>query len=182
MIISALAGKAQLMNLRNAIAAGLGIASMSALSSAVLAATSVPVTLNVAVKVSNLMPEVTDVAVKCTLKNSDGPSLTSGNGTGEGKAPVADGAFDGKVTVPITGNYTLETLKINNKTYWACGLFLINADGSEVRAGATSSPVWAQGVATAPLIGGIYGDFPPDGHSYVQGADGSRQPLPALNQ
>lgn len=168
------------MNLRNAIAAGLGVVSMSGASSASLAATSAPVTLNVAVKVSNLMPEVTDVAVKCVLKASDGPNLSTGNGMGESKAPVADGAFDGKITVPITGNYTLETLKINNKTYWACGLFLINADGSEVRAGATSSPVWAQGVTTAPMVGGIYGDFPPGPHAFVQDDKGNRVPLPDL--
>ncbi len=154
---------------------------MLALSSAALAATSVPVTLNVVVKVSNLMPEVTDVAVKCVLKPGDGPALSSGNATGEGKAPVTGGAFDGKVTVPITGDYTLATLQqINEKTYWACGLFLINADGSEVRAGGPSSPVWAQGVTTAPLVAGIYGDFPPGNVSYTQGADGSRQALPAL--
>jgi hypothetical protein len=119
-----------------------------------------PLTFNVAVKVSNMLPEVEAVAVKCSVTN-----VSSGKvATGEGAAQLTGGAFDGVVTVAMTTTQTAQQLLNPSPPLgWECDLFAVNANGSEVlvaRPGSTSIQ-WAAAAAGSQPVNAIGGDFPP---------------------
>jgi hypothetical protein len=117
-----------------------------------------PVSFNVAVSVSSLTPDVEAVAVKCAIKTNDGAKWA----TGEGTSPVNGGAFDGVVTVPIGGSYSTQSLAGLARPSWECDLFLVSKNGSELFAGASDNPVWAQAAANSQPANAIGGKFPPD--------------------
>jgi hypothetical protein len=119
-----------------------------------------PVSFNVAVSVTALTPDVEAVAVKCAIKTSAGTKFA----VGEGSSPVANGAFDGVVNVPIGGNYSSQSLANLARPTWECDLFLVSKNGSELFAGASDNPVWAQATAGSQAHNAIGGRFPPDGN------------------
>ncbi|HVY21473.1 MAG TPA: hypothetical protein VHA70_15530 [Bauldia sp.] len=119
-----------------------------------------PLTFNVVVKVSNMLPEVEAMAVKCTVNTAAYGKVA----TGEGQAQLAGGAFDGVVTVAMTTSQTAQQL-LNpaQPLQWECDLFAVNANGSEVlvaRPGSTSIQ-WAAAASGSQPVNAIGGDFPP---------------------
>lgn len=116
-----------------------------------------PLTFNVAVKVTNLLAEVTDVAVKCSLIDNTASRYASG----EAQAPVVSGGFDGVIPVAINGAFTVQQLLAKQQLTWECDLFAVNVDGSEQLVGGLSSPPWSAAAAGDKTVNAIGGDFPP---------------------
>jgi hypothetical protein len=121
---------------------------------------SAPVTFKVAVKISNLMPDVAHVRVHCVLHQGTIPIVH-----GETTSQVSSsGNFDSVVTVPVNILYPNQTeVKISLATNYNCSFQLLNnANPPQVWApDRTNAPVWAQpkaGSAFAKSIGGV---FPP---------------------
>ena len=142
------------MNMRGAIAALVFLACGSPLT-AMADATPAPVTFNVAVKVSNLTADVKDVAVKCSITAHDGSAFA----TGEGQSlPLTGGAFDGTVTVPVAGSYTVQQATEGG---WECDLYLVDTNNDEAKVTMEGGPAWAKpGPGPLPVIA-IVGGFVP---------------------
>jgi hypothetical protein len=121
---------------------------------------SAPVTFKVAVKVSNLMPDVAHIRVHCILHQGVAP-IAHGYTTTQ---ISSSGNFDSAVTVPVNILYPNQTeVRISQANNYNCSLQLLNnADPPQVwPPDKTNAPVWAQpkaGTAFAKSIGGI---FPP---------------------
>ncbi len=121
---------------------------------------SAPVTFRVAVKVSNLMPDVTHVRVHCVLQQGATPIVH-----GETTTQVSSsGNFDGVVTVPVNILYPNQSeAKISQVTNYNCALHLVNnANPPQVWApDRTNAPVWAQPKPGTTFVKNIGGKFPP---------------------
>ena len=121
---------------------------------------SAPVTFKVAVKVSNLMPEVAQVRVHCVLLQGGVPIIH-----GETTSQISSsGNFDGVVTVPVNILYPNQTeVKISQATNYNCSLQLLsNATPPQMWApDKANAPVWAQPKAGAAFVKNIGGTFPP---------------------
>lgn len=119
-----------------------------------------PVTFRVAVKVSNLMPDVTHVRVNCVLQQAATPIVR-----GETTAQVSSsGNFDGMVTVPVNILYPNQTEdKISLVNNYNCALQLVNnADPPQVWApDRTNAPIWSQPKPGSVFVKNIGGRFPP---------------------
>ncbi len=119
-----------------------------------------PVTFRVAVKVSNLMPDVTHVRVHCVLQQGATPIVH-----GETLTQVSSsGNFDGVVTVPVNVLYPNQSeAKISQVTNYNCALHLVNgANPPQVWApDRTNAPVWAQPKPGTTFVKNIGGKFPP---------------------
>lgn len=121
---------------------------------------SAPVTFRVSVKVSNLMPEVAHVRVRCVLQQGGIPIVH-----GETTTQVSSsGNFDGTVTVPVNILYPNQTeLRVAQATNYNCALQLIsNGNPPQVWApDKTNAPVWAQPKGGSTFASTISGKFPP---------------------
>jgi hypothetical protein len=121
---------------------------------------SAPVTLKVAVKVSNLMPDVAHVRVHCILHQGAMPIVR-----GETTSQIpSSGNFDGVVTVPVNILYPNQTeVKISQATNYNCTMQLLNnANPPQVWApDRANAPVWAQPKAGSAFAKSIGGAFPP---------------------
>src|SRR5262249_37294847 len=121
---------------------------------------SAPVTFRVAVKVSNLMPDVAHVRVHCVLQHGGIPGA-HGETTSHGST---SGQFDGVVTVPGHILYPNQTeARIAQATKYDCALQLLNnANPPQVwTPDKTNAPVWAQPRAGSQFTRNIGGTFPP---------------------
>jgi hypothetical protein len=119
-----------------------------------------PVTFRVAVKVLNLMPDVTHVRVHCVLQQGATPIVH-----GETTAQVSSsGNFDGVVTVPVNILYPNQLeAKISQVTNYNCALHLVN-NGNPPQVWApdrANAPVWAQPKPGTTFVKTIGGKFPP---------------------
>lgn len=121
---------------------------------------SAPVTFKVAVKVTNLMPEVAQVRVHCVLLQGGVPIIH-----GETTSQIASsGNFDGVVTVPVNILYPNQTeVKVSQATNYNCSLQLLsNATPPQAwTPDKSNAPVWAQPKAGTSFIKNIGGTFPP---------------------
>jgi hypothetical protein len=121
---------------------------------------SAPVTFKVAVKVSNLMPDVAQVRVNCVLLQGGVPIVH-----GETTTQIASsGNFDGVVTVPLNILYPNQTeVKISQATNYNCSLQLLsNSTPPQVWApDKTNAPVWAQPKTGTAFVKNVGGTFPP---------------------
>jgi hypothetical protein len=121
---------------------------------------SAPVTFRVAVKVSNLMPDVAHVRVHCMLLLGAIP-IAHGETTTQ---VSSSGNFDGTVTVPVNVLYPNQTeVKISQATRYDCALQLLNnANPPQVWApDKANAPVWAQPKPGSAFARTISGPFPP---------------------
>jgi hypothetical protein len=121
---------------------------------------SAPVTFRVAVKITNLMPDVAQVRVNCVLHQGVMP-IARGETTSQ---VSSSGNFDGPVTVPVNILYPNQTeLKISQATSYNCNLQLIsNGNPPQVWSpDKTNAPVWAQPKSGTKLVKSISGSFPP---------------------
>ena len=121
---------------------------------------SAPVTFKVAVKVSNLMPDVAHIRVHCILHQGSAP-IAHGYTTTQ---ISSSGNFDSTVTVPVNILYPNQSeVKISQANNYNCSLQLLsNADPPQVWApDKTNAPVWAQPKADAVFAKSIGGKFPP---------------------
>lgn len=121
---------------------------------------SAPVTFKVAVKVSNLMPDVAQVRVHCVLNQGTVPVVH-----GETTSQISTtGNFDGVVTVPMNILYPNQTdVRISQANNYNCSLQLLNnATPPQVWAPDKANvPVWAQPKPGADFAKTISGKFPP---------------------
>jgi hypothetical protein len=121
---------------------------------------SAPVTFRVAVKVANLMPDVTHVRVHCVLHHGGIPIIH-----GETTSQVSSsGNFDGIVTVPVNILYPNQAeTTISKATNYNCALQLLNnANPPQVwEPDRANVPVWAQPKAGSAFTKNIGGAFPP---------------------
>lgn len=121
---------------------------------------SAPVTFKVAVKLSNLMPDVAHVRVHCVLHQGAVPIV---HGETTSQVP-SSGNFDSVVTVPLNVLYPNQTeVKILQATSYNCALQLLN-NGNPPQVWApdkTNAPVWAQPKPGTAFAGNIGGKFPP---------------------
>ena len=121
---------------------------------------SAPVTFSVAVKISNLMPDVANVRVHCVLRQGATPIVH-----GETTSLVSSsGNFDSVVTVPVNILYPNQTeVKISQATHYNCSMQLLN-NGNPPQVWApdkADAPVWAQPKAGTAFVKNISGTFPP---------------------
>ena len=121
---------------------------------------SAPVTFRVAVKVSNLMPEVAQIRVQCSLQHGAIPIAH-----GETTTQVStSGHFDGVVTVPVNILYPNQTeMRVSQANSYNCALQLVsNGNPPQVWApDKSNAPVWAQPKGGSVFAGTISGKFPP---------------------
>jgi hypothetical protein len=121
---------------------------------------SAPVTFRVAVKVSNLMPDVTHVRVNCVLHRGAMPIVR-----GETTSLISSsGNFNSVVTVPVNILYPNQTeVKISQATNYNCSMQLINdTNPPQVWAPDRANvPMWAQPKPGAAFVKSISGSFPP---------------------
>jgi hypothetical protein len=121
---------------------------------------SAPVTFKVAVKVSNLMPDVAHIRVHCILHQGAAP-IAHGYTTTQ---ISSSGNFDSTVTVPVNILYPNQSeVRISQANSYNCSLQLLNnVDPPQVWApDKTNAPVWAQPKADAVFAKSIGGKFPP---------------------
>ena len=121
---------------------------------------SAPVTFRVAVKVSNLMPDVAHIRVHCILHQGAAP-IAHGYTTTQ---ISSSGNFDSTVTVPVNILYPNQTeVRISQANNYNCSLQLLNtADPPQVwPPDKTNAPVWAQPKAGSVFAKSIGGVFPP---------------------
>ena len=121
---------------------------------------SAPVTFRVAVKVSNLMPDVAHIRVHCIVHQGAAP-IAHGYTTTQ---ISSSGNFDSTVTVPVNILYPSQTeVKISQANNYNCSLQLLNnADPPQVwPPDKTNAPVWAQPKAGSVFAKSIGGKFPP---------------------
>ena len=120
-----------------------------------------PVTFQVAVKVSNLMPEVENIRVHCIVQQSTAAPIMHGYTTTQ--IPTS-GSFDGVVTVPVNILYPNQSVaRISQANSYSCVLELVN-NGNPPQAWAPdpiNAPVWAQPKTGTKLVKSISGTFPP---------------------
>jgi hypothetical protein len=121
---------------------------------------SAPITFRVAVKVSNLMPEVAQIRVRCSLQHGTVPIVH-----GETTTQVSTaGNFEGVVTVPVNILYPNQNetrvAQVNN---YNCALQLVsNGNPPQVWApDKSNAPVWAQPKGGSVFANSISGKFPP---------------------
>lgn len=121
---------------------------------------SAPITFRVGVKVSNLMPEVAHIRVRCSLQHGSVPIVH-----GETTAQVStSGNFEGVVTVPVNILYPNQNetrvAQVNN---YNCALQLVsNGNPPQVWApDKSNAPVWAQPKGGSAFASTITGRFPP---------------------
>ena len=121
---------------------------------------SAPVTFQVTVKVSNLMPEVAHIRVRCSLQHGTVPVAH-----GETTALVsASGNFDGVVTVPVNVLYPNQSeTRMSQVNSYNCALQLVsNGNPPQVWApDKNNAPVWAQPKGGSVFANSISGKFPP---------------------
>jgi hypothetical protein len=112
--------------------------------------------INVPVNVSDLMPEVTQVAVKCVVRK--GPN---GIAWGAQLRPVS-GNYNGVVTVSIDkllGTHKLSELgQVNN---YRCTLILVGPQNTEAFPEPSQQFVWAQPKPDTPFVREVFGSYPP---------------------
>jgi hypothetical protein len=121
---------------------------------------SAPVTFRVAVKVSNMMPDVAHIRVHCIMHQGAAP-IAHGYTTTQ---ISSSGNFDSAVTVPVNILYPNQTeVKISQATNYNCSLQLLNnADPPQVwPPDKANAPVWAQPKAGSVFAKSIGGAFPP---------------------
>src|SRR5262245_11367139 len=83
-----------------------------------------PVTFKVAVKVSNLMPDVENIRVHCIVQQSPRSAIMHGYTTMQ---VPSSGSFDGTVSVPMNILYPNQTEgRISAATAYNCTLELLN--------------------------------------------------------
>jgi hypothetical protein len=121
---------------------------------------SAPVTFKVAVKISNLMPDVAHVRVHCVLQRGAMPIVH-----GETTSLVSSsGNFDSVVTVPVNVLYPNQTeVRILQATNYNCSMQLLN-NGNPPQVWTpdrANAPVWAQPGSRAAFVKSIGGAFPP---------------------
>jgi hypothetical protein len=120
---------------------------------------SAPVTFRVAVKVSNLMPEVAQIRVHCSLQHGAVPIAH-----GETTTQVStSGNFDGVVTVPVNILYPNQNeTRVAQANSYNCALQLIsNGNPPQVWApDKSNAPVWAQPKGGSVFANSISGKFP----------------------
>jgi hypothetical protein len=121
---------------------------------------SAPVTFKVAVKISNLMPDVAHVRVHCILHQGAVPIVH-----GETISQVStSGNFESVVTVPVNILYPGQTeVKISQATNYNCSFQLLN-NGNPPQVWApdkANAPVWAQPKPGSAFAKSISGTFPP---------------------
>ena len=121
---------------------------------------SAPVTFRVAVKVSNLMPDVAQIRVHCVLQQGVVPIVH-----GETTSQISSsGHFDGVVTVPVNILYPNQSeVKVSHATNYNCSLQLLNnANPPQVwTPDKSNAPVWAQPKTGTVFAKSISGKFPP---------------------
>jgi len=121
---------------------------------------SAPVTFKVAVKISNLMPDVAQVRVQCALHQGAMP-IAHGETTSQ---VSSSGNFDSLVTVPVNVLYPNQSeVKISQATNYNCSMQLLN-NGNPPQVWSpdkSNAPVWAQPKPGSVFAKSISGKFPP---------------------
>jgi len=121
---------------------------------------SAPITFRVGVKVSNLMPEVAQIRVRCSLQHGSVPVVH-----GETTAQVStSGNFEGVVTVPVNILYPNQNeTRVAQVNSYNCALQLVsNGNPPQVWApDKSNAPVWAQPKGGSVFANSISGKFPP---------------------